>query len=356
MIGNSRTHQENDLTISRRNITGFRLKRTQIAPLLLVIAVTGFLGLWQSVVNNRVDDQTTMESGTPLEKVDDYPLYVLRLEGDYGFSEYLRTGRLEVRFTRPSPSCTCLAAGAIFGRNFDFPANPALLLYTDPPDGYASVSMVDLGYFGYSMTNLPDPDRGIGNVEALPYLPFDGMNEHGLAVGMAAISHAEPPHDPGKVTIGEIQVIRLLLDRARDVEEAIDLIGAYNVQMTEPNIHYLVADCSGASAIVEFVDGEMKVIRGGEPWQVITNFVVTGSAAPAGAPCERYRSAYDGLSSAGGRVSVEGAMELLEGSSQSSTIWSTVYDMKTGEVHIVMGGNYALVHTFQAPSVPAEEQ
>jgi len=337
------------------------LKRTQIVPLILVIAVIGLVGLWQSVVNNWVDEPTPGESGSlPLEKVDGYPLYVLRLEWDYGFSEYLRTGRLDVRFTSLSPSCTCLAAGAegeaLFGRNFDFPANPALLLYTDPPDGYASVSMVDLGYFGYSMSNLPDPDRGIENVEALPYLPFDGMNEHGLAVGMAAIPHAEPPHDPGKVTIGEIQVIRLLLDRARDVEEALGLLGAYNVEMTDPHIHYLVADRSGASAIVEFVGGEMKVIRGGEPWQVMTNFIVTGSMAPAGAPCERYRSAYGELSSAEGRVSMEEAMELLEGSSQSSTIWSTVYNMETGEVHIVMGGNYGQVHEFQAPSVPAEEQ
>lgn len=337
------------------------MKRARIAPLMLVIIVVGLVGIWQSGVDNRVYEPAPGESESPLlEKVDDYPLYVLRLEGDYGFSEYLTTGRLEVRLTNPSPSCTCFASGAeggiVFGRNFDFPANPALLLYTDPPDGYASVSMVDLGYFGYSMANPPDPDGDIEILKGTPYMPFDGMNEHGLAVGMAAISRAEPPYEPEKVTIGEIQAIRLLLDRARDIEEAIGLLEAFNIEMIYHPVHYLVADRSGASAIVEFVGGEMKVIRGGEPWQVITNFVITGSTSPTWAHCERYRAAYDGLSTAEGRVSMAKAMKLLERSSQSSTIWSTVYNLETGEVDIVMGGNYGRVHMFQAPCEPADGQ
>lgn len=336
------------------------MKRARIAPLILVIIVIGLIGIWQSGVDDRAYEPAPGElESPPLEKVDDYPLYVLRLEGDYGFTEYLTTGRLQVWLTRPSPSCTCFATetedGTIFGRNFDFPPNPALLLYTDPPDGYASVSMVDLGYFGYSMANPPDPDGDTEILKGTPYLPFDGMNEHGLAVGMAAISHAEPPHDPEKVTIGEIQAIRLLLDRARDVEEAIGLLEAFNIEMEDPPIHYLVADRSGASAIVEFVGGEMRVIRGGEPWQVITNFVVTGSNAPTQAPCDRYRAAYDGLDSAEGRVSMAEAMELLERSSQTSTIWSTVYNLETGEVDIVVGHNYDRVHRFQAPCEPAGE-
>jgi hypothetical protein len=352
---------ENNITILHQTITGFDLNRTRIAPLILIIAAIALIGLWQSGVDDRVYEPAPGESEHPtLEKVDDYPLYVLRLEGDYGFTEYLATGRLGARFTRPSPSCTCLATateeGTIFGRNFDFPPNPTLLLYTDPPDGYASVSMVDLGYFGYSMANPPDPDGDIEILKGTPYLPFDGMNEHGLAVGMAAISHAEPPHDPEKVIIGEIQAIRLLLDRARDVEEAIGLLEAFNIEMEDPPIHYLLADRSGASAIIEFVAGEMKVIRGDEPWQVITNFIVTGSTAPTQAPCDRYRAAYDGLSSSEGRVSTAEAMELLEGSSQTSTIWSTVYNLETGEVDIVMGGNYDQVHTFQAPCEPADGQ
>ncbi len=289
-----------------------------------------------------------------LEKVDDYPLYVLRLEGDYGLSEYLRTGVLNFRFGGPGPSCTCFSASGnnsnlLFGRNFDFPSNPALLLFTDPSDGYTSVSMVDLGYFGYNMGRLPDPDCNLDSLRMTPYLPFDGMNEHGLAVGMAAIPSAEPPHDPERVTIGEIQVIRLLLDRARDVEEAIGLLGDYNVEMIDPPIHYMLADRTGGSAIVEFVGGEMKVLRGGEPWQVMTNFIVHGSGAPGIVSCSRYVSAYDRLRGANGSIGMAEAMSLLEGSSQPSTIWSCVYNLETGEILIAMGRKYDDALSFQLP-------
>ncbi len=287
-----------------------------------------------------------------LEKVDNYPLYILRLEGYYGLSEYLRTGTLNFRFGGPSPSCTCFSASGngsnpLFGRNFDFPSNPVLLLFTNPSDGYASVSMVDLGYFGYSMGRLPKPDGDLENLRMTPYLPFDGMNEQGLAVGMAAIPSAEPPYDPGRVTIGEIQVIRLLLDRAGGVEEAIELLGGYNVEMTDPPIHYMLADRTGRSAIVEFVGGEMKVIRGGEPWQVMTNFIVQGSGAPMAVSCSRYLSVYNGLRNTDGSIGMAEALSLLEGSSQPSTIWSCVYNLETGDILISMGRKYDNALSFQ---------
>jgi hypothetical protein len=332
-----------------------------VVPVILVLIVFGMLA-YRSFLPFFNEDRTqaSVNSGpTGFEKVDDYPLYVMRFEGDYGFSEYLKTGKLDAGFTDGSdPSCTVFSAmGAggdpIVGRNFDFPRNPALLLFTDPPDGYASVSMVDLGYFGYSMSNLPDTEEGLEGLRMTPYLPFDGMNEHGLVVGMAAIHHAEPPHDPEKVTIGEIQVIRLLLDRAKDVDEALELLEDYNIGLAEPPVHYFVADRSRNSAIIELVGGEMKILRGDEPWQVMTNFIIHGSGAPEVVSCPRYRSAYDGLSDARGRVSKEDAMNILEGSSQASTIWSIVYNMETGEINIAMGGEYGHVLTFQTTLVPS---
>ena len=163
------------------------------------------------------------------EQVDDH-LFLMVYDGDYGFREYLETGKPVYSFNRGrAPSCTCFTAyeedsARLFGRNFDFPDDPALILYTNPSDGYASISMVDLGYFGYSTDNLPSEENGLENLELTPLLPFDGMNEHGLTVGMAAVPEAEAPTDPDKITIGEIRVIRMVLDYAKDVEEAIERI------------------------------------------------------------------------------------------------------------------------------------
>ena len=66
----------------------------------------------------------------------------------------------------------------------------------------------------------------------------------------------------------------------------------------------------------------------------------------------RYRSTYDGLREADGNVSVEEAMDLLEVSSQSSTIWSIVHNLDTREIRIVMGRKYGNALTFQLPFVP----
>ena len=117
---------------------------------------------------------------TGFRQVDNYPPYVVHYNGDHGFSEYLATGETPLTGGFYRPGCTVFTASGggetLMGRNFDFPSNPALLLYTDPPDGYASVFMVDLGYFGYSLGSLPQ-EGDLDSLLTAPYLPFDGMNE-----------------------------------------------------------------------------------------------------------------------------------------------------------------------------------
>ena len=82
-----------------------------------------------------------------LRKVDDLPLYEMRYIGDYDATRRRRGAGsgdpvrvLAVRGRR--------AQGPLFGRNFDWDPNPAMVLHTDPPDGYASVSIVDISYLG----------------------------------------------------------------------------------------------------------------------------------------------------------------------------------------------------------------
>ena len=111
---------------------------------------------------------------------------------------------------------------------------------------------------------------------------------------MAAIPFADAPKTSSKVSIGEIEVIRLLLDHAGNVDEAIELIGEYNVEMTTPPIHYLIADPNGESVIIEFLDGEMKQYWSHDS-QIITNFLVTGKSLPEDSPCQRYDSVYSGI-------------------------------------------------------------
>lgn len=309
-------------------------KRKLIISVLLILSITTIY------TYNERNNRESKPVITDFIKVDDYPLYIGKYVGDYRFDEYLKTGQ---RQSLSGDGCTCFFHDYLFGRNFDFPANPVLLLWTTPDDGYRSVSMVDLGYFNYSLRNLPVGPVGLQDT---PYLPFDGMNEKGLVVGMAAINEAEAPFELGRVSIGEIQVIRLLLDYAASVDEALELIKMYNVEIMFPPIHYLVSDAFGDSAIIEFVDGEMKAYNKTEFHQIITNFIITGKELPAEADCDRYRCVYDGLYSRS-TISTDIAFSLLNEAHTSTTIWSVVYDVDSLRVYVAMGGDYSEIYSFE---------
>jgi len=279
--------------------------------------------------------------------------------GDYGFDDYLKTGRWQTSDIREQHvdkfACTCFAAlnadgGRLFGRGFDWRNRASLLLFTNPSNANSSVSMVDLNYFGYGNNKeLDSPDIKQTFLRPLlqtPYLPFDGMNEHGLAIGMMAVQHAEPPYDPQKVTIGEIEIIRLVLDYAKNVDEAVQLIKKYNVRMDNPPIHYLISDKTGQSIIIEFVNKNMKIIRNTGTWQVSTNFILSEFDTPEAANCRRYNYAWSYLQENNGSISHDNAMSILENVSQTNTMWSMVYNMSNGDIYASVGRQYDNIHKF----------
>jgi hypothetical protein len=240
----------------------------------------------------------------------------------------------------------------LYGRNFDWQFSPALLLFTEPPDGYASVSMVDIAYFGFDETtakdivDLPIEER-TGLLEA-PYLPFDGMNEHGLVIGMAAVSPGNMQPDANKKTIGSIGIIRQMLDHARTVDEAVNIIQNYNINFgSGPPIHYLMADAKGKSVLVEYYDGEMHVLENEESWHLATNFLRSSVNEPKEAGCSRYNAIEARLAESNGQIDRQAAMNLLADVAQNNTQWSIVYQMNSGLIDVVMGQKYQDIHQFQ---------
>ena len=310
---------------------------------------------------------TPLRTLLTLKKVDAHPLYTMRYYGDYGFASFLKVGLRPLKKTptayrlpaEKAWACTCFAAmneegHVVFGRNFDWYLHPALLLFTDPSHGYASVSMVDISYLGFDREGIPL----LGRASLLPatHMPFDGMNERGLAVGIMAVSHAEGGEDPAKVTLSGLHGVRLLLDYAQDVEEAIALLEQYNIDFGGgPPLHYLIADASGHSAVVEWIDGELAVFRNQESWQVATNFLIAEEQPQeARSSCRRYNTAYESLARAEGKASPEEAMSLLQRVASTGgtcpTIWSTVYDLTAKRVLVVMDRNAERVRTFDLTS------
>ena len=255
---------------------------------LLLISALGFFHACQSTSTTVEQDQRTFIDEIPpgmtqteaetlqsLEQIDPYPLYVMDYRAEYDSVTYRKVPNLTGLIAESTWGCSLFTVFAdsenmYFGRNFDWEFSPGLLLFTYPLDGYASVSMVDIDYLGFGddlafgLTDLPLSERA-GLLNA-PYLPFDGMNQAGLAIGMAAVPDGGMVDDPSKETIDSLMVIRKILDDAATVDEAVGIIEGYNIDMgSGPPLHYLIAERSGRSVLVEFYQGEMVVIPNSHP-------------------------------------------------------------------------------------------
>ena len=302
------------------------------------------------------DEIATLSS---LEKVDDYPLYTMRYYGSYLGSARMSTiDQLvwERVSSRPGWGCSLFAAlgeadKMLYGRNFDWEYSPALLLYTDPPDGYASASMVDLAYLFetraeiQNLSEVPHTER-VALLET-PAWPFDGVNEKGLAVGMAAVpADGSMRVDPEKDSIYSLLMIREMLDHAANVDEALALMGSYNIVFGGPPLHYLLADSTGRSALVEFYQGEMVVTNNEQPWQMATNFLCAPEGECNKGKCRRYDTISERLEGSQGRLTIQEAMELLAEVSQEGTQWSILYGISTGEISVALGREYEIIHDF----------
>lgn len=312
-----------------------------------------------------------------LEQLDPYPLYTMQYYGDFGHNMALleawdRAGAQSIVLpeltpapaARPARACSLFAAladpaNALYGRNFDWDYSPALLLFSDPPDGYASVSMVDIAYLGFQgeqarqVHDLPPEERS--SLIAAPNLPFDGMNERGLAIGMAAVPASSLPDNPTLPTTGSLGIIREVLDHAANVDEALALFEQYNINMEGgPPLHYLVADASGQSALVEFYHGERVVNRNQQPWDMATNFIRASALDNPESMCSRYARISQTLTAHEGKLTPADAFTLLEAVSQNITQWSIVYGMSTGEISVVMARQYDTVYTVHLPLTVGE--
>lgn len=302
---------------------------------------------------------------TKLEK----DLSVVRYEGDYGFGSFLEQGgassdeevveyvssRLssnlpELLFGGNPFGCSTLSVkntedGYLFGRNFDWNACNALIISSRPDEGYASISTVNMDFIqagGLDISILPDQVQA---AIAL-YAPLDGMNEKGLAVSVNMIEDTDTiEQNTNKPDITTTTAIRLLLDQAADVAEALDLLRQYDLHASMGMmIHLALADAEGNSVAVEYVNNEMVVTQ----TPVVTNFYLA-EGEKYGIGSTQSHTRYDLLQQA---LTVKQTMtetdvrDALDSVSKDnfgefeSTEWSIVMNQHTKEVTYYHRENY----------------
>ncbi|MFC2078428.1 linear amide C-N hydrolase [Candidatus Bipolaricaulota bacterium] len=298
-----------------------------------------------------------MATISSLQKIDDYPIYTMRYYGPYiRVSDFTEQYGLNLESqTEDAPiDWGCSLFGAVgdpdwpvMGRNFDWEYSPILVLFLEPEEGYQSVMSIDLAYL-VSEDIVGSLDEC--SVEQLlpllsaPFLTFDGMNEAGLAIGMASVDYeCGYPTDPDKRDVGDLRIMREVLEAAATVDEALEFLEGINpVSQGGPNTHYLIADTTPSAALIEYHDGEMCIFRSteAEPWQVGTNFpVVLTDGNPEG-NCWRYDAIAQSLTDQDGDLSSLDALNLLEQVSTPMTQWSIAYDLAKRIMYLVVARDF----------------
>lgn len=302
-------------------------------------------------------------------------LSAVRHEGDYGFDEFLAQGGASsdaevVSFLMENGmadfgnllfggnpfGCSTLAVkddngNFLFGRNFDWNTCHAMILQNVPEHGYASISTVNMDFIkvsGISLSSLPDEIQALAGL----YAPLDGVNEMGFAVSVNMIQDSDTiEQDTDRPDITTTTAVRLLLDQAASVEEAVDLLNSYDLHASFGYmVHFAIADREGGSVAVEYVNNEMVVTE----TPAVTNFYLAeGEKNGIGTrqSHERYEILMDSLSESR-TMNMEELRDAMDSVSKDnfgefeSTEWSIAANLSTGEVRYYHRENYDAVYTF----------
>ena len=249
----------------------------------------------------------------------------------------------------------------LFARNYDFSRTNTCIVHTNPGGGrHASVSTVDLQFIGIDQNSVPEGllDRVL--MLAAPYVPLDGVNDAGVACGIY-MSFQGPEGETAatdqrteRPDLTSTTMLRLILDYADSVEEAVELVSAYDLHdSANSSFHYMVADATGRSAVLEWVaatdstdtDGGKRELHvtwsDGQPFQAVTNYILTsgyydGEPEESMKGLDRYEHLIAALEGTDGVLpNGEAAMELLSQVGRRSwnpdgntvTVHSVIYDL-----------------------------
>ncbi|MBX2953885.1 MAG: linear amide C-N hydrolase [Leadbetterella sp.] len=308
-----------------------------------------------------------------LSRVENTTLFSMEYRDDYGLDEFLEKGArtdaevvefvskkllkgLPLEFELPDFGCSTFAAQTpdgdyIFGRNFDFKPTPILVLKTYPESGYASVSTVDLDFLGYGNHNLPTDagflDKAV--ILASAYAPMDGINEKGLSIAVLQIFDEPTRQSTGKLGLTTSTAIRMVLDKAATVDEAINLLKQYDMNASAgSNYHFQLADASGNTAIVEYINNEMKIL---EQAQCATNFLLTpGQWNDKGEGYDRYDTLKATLGRTKNTLTEQEGMMLLKSVVLNDegwpTQWSAVFNNTRKTINYCIHRDYKKTYSF----------
>lgn len=287
-----------------------------IACIFIILLIAVF-ALWHNEISS-VTSIKKISDANP--EHGDGAVYTMKVSGDYYFDEFLKengakndtelisfiTGKITkgiipMKIKNSEIACSAFTASTsdgkrIFGRNYDFKKTNTMIVHTNPGGGrHASVSTVDLQFVSVNI------DTGITGLKdkilclAAPYAPLDGVNDAGVSCGIFMSYQGEKtvPTDVNtdKPDLTSTTMLRMILDYADNVDEAVEMIQKYDLHdSAKTSYHYMIADATGKSAILEWVNGtdstdndaskrKLNIIYNDPAkesnYQIITNYILS---------------------------------------------------------------------------------
>jgi len=230
-----------------------------------------------------------------------------------------------------------------FARNQDYHNDAFLILRIHDHRGLASIALIDLEYLNLNRNDL-DQTSLIQRIPLLfaPYYAFDGINRHGVAVGIMSVDDRPvvTGHDASKPDVINTTLMRIILDNAKSTEDALAIAKKYNVHFVAMPQHVLIGDASGQSGILEHIDGDIRFIKPQAQWQVCTNHQMHDTSEQrSDEQCDRYRTGsaiVDRLGDSFGPQEVNAAIRSM--SVDGWTMWTSVFNLTDCDVSVIYKG------------------
>ena len=303
-------------------------------------------------------------------------------------TEKITKGLIPMSISDPEIGCSSFTATTadgdnLFGRNYDFSKTNTCIVFTEANEGrHATISTVDLQFLGMDVDSNVEGLMNKITCLAATYAPLDGINDAGVSCGIyMSYQGAETVatnQNTDKPDFTSTTLLRLILDYADDVEEAVQIASTYDLHDSAgTSYHYMVADASGRSVILEWVAGNDATDNDGSArelvvhyndndayvgdweaesdFQWITNCIVNpgyydGIDVSERKGYDRYTELYEQLSTRGGIVADEAeAMEILSvvgrrtwnnDDGNGCTVHSVVYNLTEKTMLWVSNENY----------------
>ncbi len=166
--------------------------------------------------------------------------------------------------------------------------------------------------------------------------PFGGINEKGLVIEIM-VAKAQYENYDNRKAINELQWVQYQLDNSKTIDDVINSKRYLRISAINQDLHFLICDSSGNSAVIEFQNNSMIVYRDKKlPITVLENDTYSTSLINYKNNFEcRFNTAANMIKKHNGKNNssiIKYSFEILDSVALGAE-WSIVYDIKNMKIY-----------------------